>query len=82
MNDSDAIREPLEVFGLDGVPADDERTLVMHDLEFVLESCPRVVVVDEGRVVADGPARALLADRSLMEAHGLERPPSLNGEAD
>ena len=59
---------------------DQTKLIASHDLEFVLETCPRVVVVDGGRVVADGPVRTLLADRTLMEAHGLETPPSLNGQ--
>jgi cobalt/nickel transport system ATP-binding protein len=51
-------------------------TLVMatHDLEFVLDTCPRVLVLDEGRLVADGPTAELLADELLMERHGLEVP--------
>ena len=45
-----------------------------HDLPFALWLCPRAVVLDEGRVVADGPTRDLLADQSLMSAHRLELP--------
>lgn len=48
--------------------------IATHDLEFVVETCPRAIVLDAGRVVADGPSRALLDDESLMLAHGLERP--------
>lgn len=48
-----------------------------HDLEMVLEVCRRVVLLDGGRVVADGEARAVLADAELLEKHGLERPISL-----
>ncbi len=51
-------------------------TLVMatHDLEFVLDSCLRVIVLDEGRIVGDGPAADILADELLMDRHGLEVP--------
>jgi energy-coupling factor transporter ATP-binding protein EcfA2 len=51
-------------------------TLVMatHDLEFVLDACRRVLVLDEGRLVADGPAAEILADDILMDRHGLEVP--------
>jgi cobalt/nickel transport system ATP-binding protein len=56
---------------------DQTRLIASHDLEFILETCNRTVVVDEGRVVADGPARALLANRDVMEPHRLEVPPSL-----
>ena len=53
------------------------RLIASHDLELVLETCARCLVLDGGRVVAEGPARKLLADAALMEAHGLEVPYSL-----
>ena len=43
-----------------------------HDMRMVAEVFPRMVVLDEGRVVADGPTDELLADRQLLETHGLE----------
>jgi len=48
--------------------------IATHDLEFVVETCPRAIVLDAGRIVADGPSAALLDDAPLMLAHGLERP--------
>lgn len=45
-----------------------------HDLELVLRTCRRVLVLDRGRLVADGAAEGLLADAALMDAHGLEVP--------
>jgi cobalt/nickel transport system ATP-binding protein len=45
-----------------------------HDMLLVNELFPRVVVMDEGKIVADGPTRTLLQDTALLEAHGLERP--------
>jgi len=48
-----------------------------HDLEFVLALCDRVVVLDGGRVVRQGPTPEVLGDEPLMLAHGLERPHSL-----
>ncbi|HUU10599.1 MAG TPA: ABC transporter ATP-binding protein [Phycisphaerae bacterium] len=51
--------------------------LIGHDLDMILEVCDRTVVMDAGRVVADGPSRQVLADRALLEAHGLELPLSL-----
>ncbi len=50
------------------------RVIATHDLELAVEVCSRVVVLDGGRVVADGPTRAVLNDETLMRAHGLERP--------
>ena len=43
-----------------------------HDMRLAAALCRRAVVMDEGRVVADGPADRLLTDAALMEAHGLE----------
>lgn len=55
-----------------------ETTLVSsHDLELILEVCDRVILLDEGRIIADGPAKQVMGNSDLMEAHGLERPHSL-----
>jgi cobalt/nickel transport system ATP-binding protein len=51
--------------------------LATHDLELVLALCPRSVVMDRGRIWADGDTRVLLGDEKLMEGHGLEVPLSL-----
>jgi cobalt/nickel transport system ATP-binding protein len=48
--------------------------IASHDLEFIVEVCARVIVLDHGRIVAAGPADAILADEPLMLAHGLECP--------
>ncbi len=45
-----------------------------HDMHLVAEVLPRTVVMDGGLVVADGPTSVLLADRELLERHGLEAP--------
>lgn len=53
------------------------RLVATHDLEMVLELCSRTVLLDGGRVVADGASREVLGDLALIEAHGLEQPLSL-----
>jgi cobalt transport protein ATP-binding subunit len=45
-----------------------------HDMLLVRELFPRMVIMDGGRIVADGPTSRLLDDADLLEAHGLERP--------
>jgi cobalt/nickel transport system ATP-binding protein len=55
------------------------QVIASHDLEMVLRTCSRVLLLDAGQIVADGPARTVLADRALMEKHGLEVPASLAG---
>ena len=54
------------------------KIIAAHDLELILETCRRSLLLDQGRLVSDGPARVLLADAALMEAHGLEVPHSLS----
>jgi cobalt/nickel transport system ATP-binding protein len=45
-----------------------------HDMHLVQELLPRMVIMDEGRIVADARTSELMADAALLEAHGLERP--------
>ncbi len=49
-----------------------------HDLELILEICQRVILLDEGKIVANGDVRGILSNKSLMESHGLELPLSLS----
>jgi cobalt transport protein ATP-binding subunit len=44
-----------------------------HDMLLVEELFPRMVIMDEGQIVADGPTGQLMGDAALLEAHGLER---------
>jgi cobalt/nickel transport system ATP-binding protein len=60
---------------LNGLPG--TKVIASHDLELILQTCSRVLVLDGGRLIADGPARGLLANAELMEKHGLEAPYSL-----
>ena len=48
-----------------------------HDMRLVWDLCTRTVILDAGRVVADGTTVELLQDIALMERHGLEIPYSL-----
>ncbi len=48
--------------------------MVTHDLPYALELCPRAVIIDDGRIVADGITASLLADGPLMARHRLELP--------
>ena len=51
--------------------------LASHDLDLVRRFCTRVVLLENGRVVAAGPAGQILSDRALLEAHGLSGPDGL-----
>jgi cobalt/nickel transport system ATP-binding protein len=50
------------------------QVVVTHDLLFALEHCARSVILDAGRVVADGPTTQLLGDVHLLAAHRLVLP--------
>jgi cobalt/nickel transport system ATP-binding protein len=65
--DPRARRQLMEL--LQGLP----QTCLMatHDMAMAAELCPRAVVLDAGRVVADGPTHAILSDTGLLTAHGL-----------
>jgi len=48
--------------------------MVTHDLPYALQLCPRSVILDEGRVEADGATVDLLSDPALLARHRLELP--------
>jgi cobalt/nickel transport system ATP-binding protein len=50
------------------------KVIASHDLEMILDTCRRVAVIDQGRLVAEGETAQVLGDQTLMEAHGLEVP--------
>ena len=54
--------------------------LASHDLDLMVQVCKRCLVLDEGRLIADGPADEILSDEVLMEAHGLEVPYRLKAD--
>lgn len=51
--------------------------IASHDMEFILETCTRVIIIDEGGITADGETSAIMGNRELMMRHGLESPHSL-----
>ena len=53
------------------------KIIAAHDLEMILDTCQRVLVLDQGRLIAEGATECILRDAALMEAHGLEVPYSL-----
>ncbi len=48
--------------------------MVTHDLPYALELCPRSVVMNRGKIVADGKTGDVLTDEALMKANRLELP--------
>lgn len=48
--------------------------IITHDLPYALQLCRRAVVINHGRVTADGPIEEILSDAALMTASRLEFP--------
>ena len=45
-----------------------------HDMKLVQELFPRTIVMDDGRIVADGLTLEILENEELLKEHGLEKP--------
>ena len=58
------------------------KLIASHDLDLVLETCSRVLLLADGRLAADGAAGEILRDRTLLEENGLELPLCLAGVPD
>lgn len=50
------------------------KVIATHDLDLVLDLCSRVILLDKGKVIADGNALDILGNKNLLEAHNLEVP--------
>ncbi|WP_310600061.1 ABC transporter ATP-binding protein [Desulfobulbus sp.] len=48
--------------------------IATHDLDLVLDLCPRTIVLRQGQVAADGPTGEIFADNRLLAACHLEPP--------
>lgn len=55
------------------------KLITSHDLDFIMDTCERTVLLDEGRIIADGNTKEILSDKELLEGHGLELPLRLQG---
>jgi cobalt/nickel transport system ATP-binding protein len=55
------------------------KIIATHDLDMVLDLCPRTLVLHEGRVKADGATREIFADEALLAACHLEKPLTMQG---
>lgn len=53
------------------------KLITSHDLDMILDTCERVILLSNGGIAADGPARKILRNRELLERHRMELPFSL-----
>ena len=57
------------------------KLITSHDLDMILDTCSRVILLSGGQIAADGPAEQILRDKALLEAHRMELPFCLAGRA-
>ena len=50
------------------------RLITSHDLDMILDTCDRVILLSGGEIAADGPAGTILRDKGLLKAHRMELP--------
>lgn len=55
------------------------KIITSHDLDMILDTCERVILISDGSIAADGSAKEILHDRELLEANHMELPLSLTG---
>ena len=55
------------------------RIITSHDLDMILDTCSRVILLSKGCIAADGPAEQILYDKALLEANRLELPLGVAG---
>ena len=48
--------------------------IASHDLDMILDTCSRTVILSDGKIIADGPTSLLLTDKTLLEENNLELP--------
>ena len=55
------------------------KLIASHDLDMILDTCQRVILLSHGAIVADGDAKTILRDKALLEANRMELPFCLQG---
>ena len=55
------------------------KLIASHDLDMILDTCDRVLLLAGGKIAADGRAEDILRDKALLEANRMELPFCLQG---
>ena len=55
------------------------KIIASHDLDMILDTCSRVILMSDGEIIRDGDVKEILLDKELLEAHGLELPFCMQG---
>lgn len=58
------------------------KVIASHDLDMILDTCERTVLLAEGKIICQGDTKEILRDRELLETYGLELPLCMQGGAE
>lgn len=50
------------------------KLIASHDLDFILDTCERTILMYNGRIVKDAKTKDILNDKKILEENGLELP--------
>ena len=50
------------------------KIIASHDLDMILETCSRTILMADGKIIADGNTKDILLNKELLESHNLELP--------
>lgn len=50
------------------------KIIASHDLDMILDTCERTILMAAGKIICDAPTKEILTDKELLEANGLELP--------
>lgn len=53
------------------------KIITSHDLDLIMETCQRVIVLKNGKIAADGPTSEIITNKDLLDSCGLELPLSI-----
>lgn len=56
------------------------KIIASHDLDMILETCERTILMADGKIICDGPTKEILTNKELLEENGLELPFCLQGK--
>ncbi len=57
------------------------KIIASHDLDMILDTCERTILMADGRIVCDGPTEEVLTNQKLLEENGLELPLCIRGRS-
>ena len=50
------------------------KIIASHDLDMILDTCNRTILMSEGKIIKDGNTKDILTNKKLLEANNLELP--------